>query len=155
MSKEEEFVELPQSDVSGFWDGEGTLNFKPAGFKSFPSKKFRGKTTTMIVGLLLKDTTGTDSDGEETKLEAGSTIGVWYSPGMRPLLTLKDQKIRMTRDEQLDKDTGKGNPMKGYAFQTLKNVQRIKLENLSVGNEPDISVQSEKSEPVDTDDLPF
>lgn len=154
--KEEQYVDLPQSDVAGFWDGEGTLHFRPQGFRSFKSKKFRDRTTTIIVGTLVSPAGATNKDGDELTLDSGDTIGVWYSPGMRPVLTLKGQKIKITRDETLDRDTGKGNPMKGYAFQTLKGCDRVKLENLSNSNDPDISVQEPKaSEPLDDGDVPF
>jgi hypothetical protein len=162
MSKEngsqgqEEYVVLQQSDVVGFWDGEGTLHVKPSGFRSFPSKKFRGRTTTMIIGTLLSNASGTDKDGEELALEAGETVGIWYSPGMRPILTLKNQRVKLTRDESFDKDTGKGNPMKGYRIETLKNVQRVNLDNLSFDNGPDISAKAEKkTSEEDMDNVPF
>lgn len=157
MSKQEEqYVDLPQSDTEGVWDGEGTIHFRPEGFRSFKSKKFRDRTTTIIVGTLLSPASATNKDGDELSLDPGQAIGVWYSPGMRPLLTLKGQKVKMTRDEKLDRDTGKGNLMKGYAIQTLKGCERVKLENLGVSSDPDISYQEPKSsEPVDDGDVPF
>lgn len=154
MSKEE-WVELPQSDIAGFWDGEGTLAFRPQGFKSFKNKTFEGQKSVIIVGELLAGASAVDAESkEETELSAGQTIGVWYSAGLRPLLTLKDAKVRLKRDETLDKQIKKGQkPMKGYRFATVGKPKRAPLENLSDGGIPDLTPPSVDAE--DFENVPF
>lgn len=156
MSKtEEQWVELPQSDIAGFWDGEGTLAFRPQGFKSFKNKTFEGQKSVIIVGELIAGATAIDAETkEETSLEAGQTVGVWYSAGLRPLLTLKDARVRLKRDESLDKQIKKGQkPMKGYRFAVVGKPKRVPLDNLSDGGIPDLNPPS--SDPEDLSGVPF
>jgi hypothetical protein len=160
MSKatEEEYVRFNQ-DIEGFWDGDGTVHFAPTGYKSFPSKKFKDKMSTIILGRALSAVSGVDPDGEPTELEAGMLIGVWYKPGMRDLLSLYGAKVKMKADGEKELP-GKGNPMKVFAIGVAKGTVPKELPNLTPT--PKLTTEAKKTGsdsaqgdlPSD-DDIPF
>ncbi len=96
-----------------------------------------------------------DKDGEEFAGETGKTVGVWYSAGMRELMNLADCKVRMKRDETLDKDVGQPQPMKGYRIQFAKgSVRRALPEAPRFGAQSSDEGPSAQQE-LGTDDIPF
>lgn len=107
----DEYV-LVSSDVLGFWNGEGTIHFRPTSKKIFKNKKFPDRDSVMIVGVALGKADLVTADGDELQASSGDIIGVWYSPGMRELLGLCDCKVKMKADGE--RDVGKGSPMKAY-----------------------------------------
>jgi hypothetical protein len=155
MSKEtkqtqdgEEYVRFNQ-DIEGFWDGEGVVHFIPTGYKEFPSKKFRGKTSTIIQGRALSPVSCEDADGEKTTVDVGGLVGVWAKPGMRDLKNLYGCKVRMRVDGE--KDIGQINPMKLFAIDIAKGSKPRPLPNLT----PTANEVAKTPEPTNLDDLPF
>jgi hypothetical protein len=150
MSKlhEEEYVQFNQ-DIEGFWDGEGIVHFSPTGFKSFPSKKFKGKQSIIVVGRAISAASGVDSEQEPITLEAGALLGVWYKPGMRDLMSLYGAKVKMKADGE--KDIGQINPMKVFAIAVAKGTTPKELPNLTP------ITKKTASDVVDADDtdIPF
>lgn len=149
----EEWVES-RSDIDGFWDGEGVVQFIPVGYKSFPSKKYRGRITRFVFGKATAETSATDKDGETITVNPGETIGVWYSAGMSDLMNLAGTKVRMKRDETLDKVVT-GGTMKGFRIQHVKGSSLKPLPNLTTASAPQDAKGAEPTEEPSMDDLPF
>lgn len=138
-------------DIDGFWDGTGTAHFTPTGLKTFKSKTFRDRMSTIIFARALSPVScmgvaTEDSDGESFVLEAGGKLGIWYKPGMKQLLNLAGSKVKMTADGE--KDVGKGNPMKLFAIDVARGSVMKKL--------PDLSTPETRNTPSHSsdDDLP-
>jgi hypothetical protein len=155
---EEEYVVF-SSDVVGFWSEADTLHFVPTGFKEFPNKKYKDKMTTIIVGKLLTPGEGliTNKADEDVGAERGDLIGVWGQAGMREIKNLYLCKVKLTRDETLDKDVGKGQPMKGYRIETPRGVKPAALPNLTpAGAAPSNGPTAGGNTASDNfDDIPF
>lgn len=151
---EGEWVDF-SSDVKGFWDHEGELKFVPTGYKSFPSRKFKNKTTTIIVGKALGPASGLNEHDETITFERGDLIGVWYSPGMKELTSLYGSKVKMFRDGE--KDVGQAQPMKVYRIQTPRGVKPADLPNLTVKGFTPAPTTSTASggQDLPSDDIPF
>lgn len=151
---DEEWVDF-SSDVKGFWDHEGVIKFIPTGYKSFPSKKYKNKTTTIIVGKALDDISGENDKNETITLHRGDLVGVWYSPGMKEITSLYGTKVKMFRDGE--KDVGQNEPMKVYRIQTPRGVKPVPLPNLTVKGftpSPTTSTASDTQD-LPSDDIPF
>lgn len=149
------------SNIVGFWDGEGILTFSPQSKFQFPSKKFRDRMTRVVVGKLLTDANLINKDGDEVAGKEGDTVGVWFSPGMAELLNLGFVPVRMKRDESLDKDTGKGQPMKGYKIQfqgtprKLPNAPRFSSADWEDASDKPNSVASDAQTSFSDSEIPF
>jgi hypothetical protein len=143
------------SDVRGFWDHEGVIKFVPTGYKSFPSRKFKNKMTTIIVGKALAPISGEDEKNQGITIGAGDLVGIWYSPGMKELTSLYGSKVKMFRDGE--KDVGQAQPMKVYRIQTQKGVKPAPLPNLTVKGftpSPTPGTASD-SHDLPSDEIPF
>lgn len=151
---EGEWVDF-SSDVRGFWDHEGEIKFIPTGYKSFPSRKFKNKTTTIIVGKALADITAEDEKDQTITIKRGELVGVWYSPGMKELTSLYGTKVKMYRDGE--KDVGQAQPMKVYRIQTPRGVKPSPLPNLTVkGFTPSPTpATASDSQDLPSDEIPF
>lgn len=150
----EDWVDF-SSDVKGFWDHEGRIEFIPTGYKSFPSKKFKNKNTTIIVGKALADVSAVDDKDQEITLHRGDLVGVWYSPGMKEITGLYGTKVRMFRDGE--KDVNQPQPMKVYRIQTPRGTKAVPLPNLTVQAftpSPTTSTAS-ATQDLPSDDIPF
>lgn len=151
---EGEWVDF-SSDVKGFWNHEGEIKFIPTGYKSFPSRKFKNKTTTIIVGKALAPVSAEDEKDQSITIARGELVGVWYSPGMKELTSLYGSKVKMFRDGE--KDVGQAQPMKVYRIQTPKGVKPAPLPNLTVKGftpSPTTGTASD-SQDLPSDDIPF
>lgn len=154
QSDEGEWVDF-SSDVQGFWDHEGEIRFIPTGYKSFPSRKYKKKTTTIIVGKAIAPISALNDKDETITIEPGALVGVWYSPGMKELTSLYGSKVKMFRDGE--KDVGQDQPMKVYRIQTPKGVKPAPLPNLTVKGftpSPTTGTASD-SQDLPSDDIPF
>lgn len=140
-------------DVEGFWDGEGVVHFSPTGFKTFRSKKFPDKDSTIVFGRALSPVSclppsDLDANDEPFTLEAGGKVGIWYKPGMRALMNLCGAKVKMRANGE--KDIGKGNPMKLYAVDVGKGTVAKPLPNLSP---PATRTTTKKDGPIAEEDF--
>ena len=152
---EGEWVDF-SSDVKGFWDHEGVIKFIPTGYKSFPSKKFKGKNTTIIVGKAIADVTALDEKDQTITIKPGELIGVWYSPGMKELTSLYGTKVKMYRDGE--KDVNQPQPMKVYRIQTPRGAKAVQLPNLTVKGftpTPSSTPTASDAQDLPSDDIPF
>lgn len=153
QSGDDEYVDF-SSDVKGFWDHEGIIHLMPTGYKTFPSRKFKNKTTTIIVGKALSEVSALDEDDEKITIAPGELIGVWYSPGMKEILGLYQCKVKMWRDGE--KDVGQAQPMKVYRTQIAKSSKPAPVPNLTIKtSKPGEASETAGGTDLPSDDIPF
>lgn len=119
--KDEGFEER-SSDIVGTWDSDaGPIRFVPTHASVSDSKKFdKTKPSTLIFGKLTAEaplkrrSEDEDEDAETFVGKPGDLVGVWAKPGMRDIATLCGVEVIIMRDAAKDKNTNKGNDMKGF-----------------------------------------
>lgn len=118
------------SDLEGFWTGVGKIVVRPIDVNLSDNKADKSKANILINCELVEDPEGQicTKDGEVVDVAPGGRIGVWYSPGMRPILNCAGVDVVLKRDESKDKDTGKPKPMKGYRLATDEGERGERLE---------------------------
>lgn len=109
------------SDIVGTWDPDrGGILFIPSHASVGDGKKFdKTKPSLLIFGKLagpawVKVKADDDDDKPGVMAKAGDLVGVWAKPGMKDIATLCGVEVWMVRDLTKDRDTGKGEKMKGY-----------------------------------------
>lgn len=128
MSNNYDFQEI-SNDVEGFWTGEGSIIFKPQHAHLCDNGADKSKCSTLIVGELVEPCEDLVLDKEPIEGEPGMMVGVWYSPGMRPILQCAGVVTRLRRDPTKDKHLdGRPKPMKGFGVDTPKAVRGSELQ---------------------------
>lgn len=106
------------NDVEGFWTGSGHITFVPMHAHLCDNGADKTKASTLIIGKLV-EASELSAENELVECEAGALVGVWYSPGMRPVLQCAGVTTRIMRDETKDKKLeGRPTPMKGFDVAT-------------------------------------
>lgn len=110
------------SEQHGFRSGSGPILFQPIDCVLSDSKLSTDdnpKTSTLLFGKLLKATrlrSAIEDEGYKV-FEAGSLIGIWTKPGMKPLQALAGAQVWMRNGQEVNgkityfKDIGKPSPM--------------------------------------------
>lgn len=132
-------------DVVGIWSGDpqkagNPCHFIPIDCVMGDSKKFdKTKPSILIFGklcseclLTIKSDDEDDEDSDEVIGKPGDLIGVWFKPGMAALKNLGGVEVLLDykRDEDgamLEKDIGKGNPMKLYSVKSKTPGGRLQV----------------------------
>jgi hypothetical protein len=107
-------------DVIGYWDPEkSSIRCKPMSVKIFDGQEFEGQDVRPSCLILVELTAAClvkvkDENGQWQikKGNKGDVVGVWYKPGMRAIRRLSGVECHI--QENGERDTGKGNPMKMY-----------------------------------------
>lgn len=110
------------SEQHGFRPGSGPILFQPIDCVLSDSKlstEENPKVSTLLFGKLLKATklrSAVEDEGSKV-FEAGSLIGIWTKPGMKPLQGLAGAQVWMRNGQEVNgklvyfKDIGKPSPM--------------------------------------------
>lgn len=165
QADKDEYVEVG-GDIVGRWDGEGVVHFIPMSQRIFQNKTYKNKDSVLIIGKALAAVSCLDRDKNPVEAVAGDQIGVFYQHGMREILSLGECRIKMKRDPELDKDIGKGNPIKGYrikkAASDVGKPLHVDYDYRLAGANQTASDQSRGAgraagdvDSVDDEDLPF
>ena len=107
------------SEAHGFRPGSGPILFEPIDCVLSDSKLEDTKTSTLLFGKLLKPAVLRSAVEDEgfKRFEAGSLIGIWTKPGMKPLQQLAGAQVWMRNGQEVNqqlvyfKDIGKPSPM--------------------------------------------
>jgi hypothetical protein len=110
------------SEQHGFRPGSGPILFQPIDCVLSDSKlstEDHPKASTLLFGKLLKPCVLKSAQEDEgyKSFDAGSMIGVWTKPGMKPLQKLSGAQVWMCNGQEVNgkrvffKDIGKPSPM--------------------------------------------
>lgn len=112
-------------DPVGFWEFEkGPIHFIPRSVKLFDGNIEKIKPSILIIGELLDPCTLSNKDGDVNGVK-GDIVGVWYKPGMKPIVNLCDAKVWMQQNGEIE--TGKPNAMKLFDVQSPGPNKRFTL----------------------------
>lgn len=112
------------SDVVGFWQPDGpALHFIPVECRMLDSTLDGDKTSTLVIGRLVKPLELVTGDGVVADGKPGDMVGVWARPGMAALANLANVEVYMFLDSF--KDVGKPSPMAVFAVMSKKKGDKL------------------------------
>lgn len=107
--------EKQSEDVAGYWvPKDGPIHCIPRGVKLFDGNIEANKPAILIFADLVdaldvSRKADEGNDKETVRAEAGSRVGIWYKPGMKPIRNLAGVKVWMAFAGE--KEIGKPSPM--------------------------------------------